>query len=815
MNSFLQEFKQSMRVLRQNPSFTITALTVITLGIATNTAIFSVVNTTLLRPLRAPDPDRVVAIVSTSQQGASSAASEIKFNLWRDQTNVLQDMSAYYYISLTLTGVDRPLQADAIHITRDYFRLFGLPVAQGRTFSAEEEQAGGDHVVVLSDAFWKRAFGADPKMVGKVISFGDGSYQVIGIMAKGVETETPEPPDVWLPFPIDVNSTNQVHYFFAAGRIKPGVTIEAANAQLQVTTEEFYRRYPKSLSTNRKDRFSAQPLGDVLVKDVRQSLLVLTAAVSLVLLIACANVANLLLARAAGRRREIAVRIALGASRARIVRQLLMESLSLSIVGGILGLGVGVLSIRAVLALNPIDIPRIGLKGANVTMDWRVVAFAILLTVVTALLFGLIPALQTARSDVQAGLKEGAGRAVSGFRQSRIRGALVVGEISLALLLLIGAALLIRTLVALRSVNPGFDGHNVFATRTPLEPKLVRAETANQIATDVFRRLSALPGVERAGYTRMLPLDGGFNSLPIVIAGRPLSGPAHGNTRWMIVSPEYFSVLKIPVLRGRSFTDADRLDAPLVAVINQAMARQFWPDGDPVGAELFIGKGLGPDFAEPARQVVGIVGDVLDNGLGAPPPPAVFVPGAQLSDRRTAGRAVTWVIRTRAYPGPLKAELQEQIRQATGQPVPPLRSMEEVAGKSMARQDFNLLLMGIFGGSALLLAALGIYGLMAYAAEQRANEMGIRMALGATQSDVRNLMTIEGMRFAAAGIVIGVLAAAGLSRYLESFLFGVKALDPLVFVVIPALLGLVSLAAVWIPAFRASRVDLLSALRNE
>lgn len=411
-------------------------------------------------------------------------------------------------------------------------------------------------------------------------------------MAGGVQTETPEPPDVWLPFPIDPNSNYQAHYFQALGRLKPGVTLDVANAQLQITTREFRRKFPNTLSTNRGGIFSVELMQDVLVKDVRSSLLILAGAVSLVLLIACANAASLMLVRATSRTREIAIRIAVGASRARIVRQLLTESVLLSVAGVVFGLTLGIAGIHALLALNTAHIPRIGVKGSNVTMDWRVLGFTVVVALLTGFLFGLIPALQASRTNLNSSLKESSGRTGAGFRQSKIRSLLVTGEMSLAILLLIGAALLIRTLIALHSVNPGFDSRNVVTTRTSLDPRLVKRPGVDQIVRDVFRRLSSLPGVESAGYTKLLPLESGFNSLPIVIVGRPLNGPSHGSSRWMVVSSSYFDVLRIPLLRGRSFTDADRLGSPGVAIINQSMARQFWPNGDPLNAQLSLERDL-------------------------------------------------------------------------------------------------------------------------------------------------------------------------------------------------------------------------------
>jgi len=804
MESLLQDLTHSLRIFRRSPGFTITAVAALALGIGAIAAIFSVVNSVLLKPLSAPEPDRVVVFLGTNKGGTSDFASDIKFNLWRRQTSVFQDVSGYHAGGFNLTGVDAPQRADAIFVTADYFRLFGLPVAQGRGFNADDERPGGVQVVILGNGFWKRVFGADPRIAGKTISLDHASYEVIGVMQDGIRVENGEPPDLWLPFPIDPNSNNQVHYFRAAGRLKPGVTLAMANAQLQLTTQEFRRIYPNALSTSRGDIFSVQPLRDFLVKDVRSSLLTLAGAVSFVLLIACANVATLLLVRAEGRRREIAIRVAVGASRGRLIRQLLTESLLLSAAGGVCGLAIGAAGIRLLLAMNAVDIPRLGLKGANVAIDWRVFAFTALMALATGILFGLIPALQVSRADP---------RSTGGLRQSMARGLLAVSEMSLAILLLIGAALLIRTLIALRSVNPGFDPGRVVTTRVTLDPKLARASGVNQIAEEMFRRLNALPEVENAALTGMVPLDGGFNSLTIIIIGRPLTGLAHGNSRWMTVSPGYFDVLRIPLVRGRLFTDADRLDAPPVALVSQAMARVFWPGGNPLNERLVIGRGLGQNFEEPVRQVVGIVGDVHEDALGSPPIPTVYVPLAQRPADRVAGMAA--IVRTRGASRAVDRAIQAELRQATGLPVPPLRSMREILVESTARQDFHMVLMSIFGGLALLLAAVGIYGLMAYSVEQRTREIGIRMALGARSSDVRNMVLFYGMRLALAGVAIGVAAALGLTRFLASFLFGVKALDPLVFVAVPILLSGVALFAVWLPALRASRVDPILALRHE
>jgi predicted permease len=817
-----QDLHFALRTLRKTPGFALAVIGTLALGIGMNTAIFSVVNTVLLKPVHAPEPDRVVTFIATNRRGStSSLASDIKFNLWREQANVFEEVSGYFLSPMDLTGIDQPKRAVAIYVTKDYFRLFGLPIAHGRGFTDEEVRPAGTklfekgHTVVLSDAFWKRAFGGDPKMVGKVISLGGDPYQVVGIMAAGVQTETAESPDVWVPLLIHPNSVRQVHYFQALGRLKPGVTFDQANAQLRLTTQEFWRKYPNSLSTSRGDTFSVQPMQDVLVGDVRASLLILACAVGVVLLIACANVANLLLVKAAGRRREIAMRVAMGAARGRIIRQLLTESILLAMGGTALGLALGVAGISALLALNPVDLPRIGTNGSNLILDWRVFVFTILAGLTTGLVFGLIPALQASRTDLNSNLKESSGRTGSGFHQNRTRSLLVIGEMSMALVLLIGAALLIRTLIALRSVDPGFEGHNVVTTRTTLDPRFTRAAGVNQLVQNALGRLNALPGVESAGLTGLLPLSGPFSSLPVIVIGRPLDGPSHGNSSYGQVSVGYFNTLKIPLLRGRSFTDADRLESPQVAIINQAMARQFWPDGDPLNSQIQIARGLGPGLEESVRQVVGIVGDVHDDALNRNTLPAVFVSVAQRPDARTVGSSVAWVIRVRAGSPSLNSAIQNELREATGLPVPPLRSMEEIVAKSTARQNLNMLLMNIFGGSALLLAAIGIYGLIAYSVQQRTQEIGIRMALGAQPGALRNMVLRQGMRLALIGVAIGIGAALGLSRLLASLLFGVQPRDPLVFIAVPILLTAVALVACYLPARRATRINPLEALRWE
>lgn len=494
---------------------------------------------------------------------------------------------------------------------------------------------------------------------------------------------------------------------------------------------------------------------------------------------------------------------------------MLTESVLLSLVGGIFGLITGIITIHAILNLNAARIPRIGVNGTNVVLDWRVLLLTLALSLLTSILFGLFPAIKASTTDLNSHLREASGCSGTGLSGKKTRSWLVVSEMSLALLLLIGAALLIRTFIALRSVNPGFQSQNVLTTQTLLDPRVAGKTGVNEVVDDVVRRISAIPGVRSVGYTHLLPLSGDFNSLPIIIVGRPLSGLAHGAARRMVISPSYFDVLNIPLVRGRFLTESDRLDTPLVAIVNQTMARQLWQGGDPIGEQLVIGKGLGPNFEEGPRQIVGIVGDVLDNGLGEPSQPSVYVPGAQLSDARTTGKYVYWVISTRAQSNALGTSISRELQQATGEPVSPALAMDEVKDKSTAPQELNMILMSIFGGSALLLASIGIYGLLAYTVQQRTQEIGIRMALGARANDVRNMVLSQGMRLTCVGIAIGIIAAIGLTRFLPGFLFGVKALDPFAFVLVPVMLAMIALIAIWVPAERASRVEPTTALRHE
>ena len=825
MDDFIRDLKHSVRMFLQSPGFTITAVAALTLGIGANTAIFSVVDAVLLKPVPFPDPPGLVMLMNTSAQGSGPGASPTKFNLWRRQTSVLQNVSAYRFDSMNLTAGDNPEQIAAGRVSVDFFRLFGAPIVDGRTFSSDEDRPGGGNVVVLSHGFWQRRFGGDRELVGRTISLDGNPYVVLGIVGPQFDVESlqpgPSPPDVWVPFQIDPNSTNQGHFFGVAGRLKPGVTLATANAQMKLAADEFRRLYPIGLGPP-QNSFGVDVLQNVVVRDVRSSLLVLVGAVTFVLLIACANVANLLLVRATVRKREIAVRVAIGAGRQRIVRQLLTESLLLSLVAGVLGLVLGIVGIRLLLAVNPGNIPRIGPAGAGVTFDWRVVAFTIGLSVMTGVLFGLFPALQTSRSDLNSSLKESASRSGSGFRQNKARSLLVVSEVALALVLLVGAALLIRTFMALRRVDPGFDARQVLTMRMSLSgSRFEKSAPVARLVRDGVERISAVPGVVSAGATCCVPLEGGYG-LPFIIVGRPLppQGPAHGGAGWLNVSPAYFDVFKIPLIRGRTFTDRDDGAAPGVVIINQALARQMWPKQDPLSDRLHIGKGVGPEFDEPPRQIIGIVGDTRDGGLNRDPRPVMYIPLAQVPDGINALNVkitpLAWIMRTRGEPYAVRSVVQESLRVASGGlPVARIRSMEEIVVRSTARSDFNMLLLTVFGGVALLLAAIGIYGLMAYSVEQRTQEIGIRRALGAGSSQVRNMVVFEGMRLSLAGVIIGVASAFGVTRVIASLLFGVTARDPVVFTMVPLALSGVALAAVWLPARHATRIDPIIALRYE
>ncbi len=542
---------------------------------------------------------------------------------------MFQDVAAYDLggPGVNLTGGDRPEQLKGIRLSGDFFRLFGARVIAGRTFSAEEDRPGGPPSVVLSSGLWRRRFGSDPNLVGKSIDLGGEPHTVVGILDP---TFTSDPPaDIYLPLKADPNSTDQAHYLRAAARLKPGVTLQQAKAAMNLAAEQFKQKFRDQLGP--QEGFTAEPLRDTVVGDVRKALLVLLGAVSFVLLIACANVANLLLARATIRKREIAIRAAIGAGRGRIIRQLLTESVLLSLVAGLLGLGLGYFGVRGLLSLNPGDVPRVGEHGSAVALDWRVLAFTLGVSVITGILFGLIPAFNASRTDLNLTLKESGLRSGSGVRQNKARAILVFTEMVLALVLLVGAALLIRTFSVLRNVDPGFDAHNVLTMEMSLTgTRFNKTAGVNQLVRETQRRMESLPRVTALASTCCLPLQGGFG-LPFVIEGRPLTeGPAHGGASWRTVSPRYFDVFKIPLIRGRMFTDRDDGSAPGVVLINEGLAKQFWPNSDPVGQRITIGKGVGPEFEEPPREIIGIVGDVRNQGLDNKPDPIMYIPVAQV-----------------------------------------------------------------------------------------------------------------------------------------------------------------------------------------
>jgi predicted permease len=826
MSSLLSDLRHSFRVLTANPGFTFVAVAALALGMGANTAIFSVVNTVLLAPLPFPHSDRIMRIERGFKGNADGGGSVSipKFMAWKKANQTFQAMALYDFSGpgINLGSGDRPQQVKGIHVSAEYFQVFGVAPVSGRSFLPQEDLPNGPKAVVLSDALWRSRFGSDPSLVGKPILLGGDPYTVVGILPASFHSDPPA--DIFIPMQADPNSTNQGHYLLAAGRLKSGVTLDAAQANMVIAGSQFRAANPKWMDVT--ETVKVLPLRDALVGDVRLALLILVGAVAFVLLIACANVANLLLARAAGRQREIAIRTAVGASRSDLIRQLLTESILLSTIGGILGLVIGTWSVPVLLAVSPGNLPRVNAEDHVVSaisaLDWHVLVFTFGIALLTGILFGLLPALRISKLDVNSVLKEAGGRSGSGLRHNRVRSVLVAAEMALAVILVAGAALMIRTFVGLRSVQPGFDPHNVITMQTALTGgRYDNTAKASAMLRQVADRLEALPGVRSASATVMLPLEGGLD-LPFNIEGvPPAKGDMYnGDEQWRFITPHYFTSLRVPLLRGRYFDQRDAANSTRVIIINEAFAKKYWPKGDPLGQRITVGKGLGPEFEDPTRQIAGIVGNIRERGLTETDDAVMYIPETQASDGLTklANSIIplSWIVQTAGDPASMSATIQRELQAVDNRlSASKIRTMDQVISDSTSRQNFNMLLLTIFAGLALLLAAIGIYGLMSYTVEQRTQEIGIRMALGAGRGDMLKLVIRQGMLLSGIGVIVGLAASFGLNRLLANLLFGVKSTDPITYAAVSVILISVALLASYIPARRATKIDPLIALRYE
>ncbi len=708
METLRKDIKHAWRMFRESKLFTATAIAALTLGIGVNIAIFSVVNAVLLKPVPFPEPDTLVQLLNANNGVAGGpASSPAKYMHWRAQTDVLEHVAAGRNVEMNLEQGDMPEAIRVAQTSAEYYGAYRPPLVMGRWFTADEDQPNAGYTVVLSHNFWTQRLASDPNVLGKSVTLSGNPYTIVGVVGREFDVRDIGPaPEVWVPFQLDPNTTDQGHFFATVGRLKPGVSLEQAQARLMASAAVYRDRYTVAALPETAG-FSAITLQESLVRQARPTLLVALGAVGFVLLIACANVANLLLVRATGRRRELAVRVALGAGRWRIMRQLLTESMMLSLAGGALGLLAGYAGMRWLLTVNTAGLPRLGQAGSLLGMDWRVVVFTVVLSILTGILFGLIPALVASRADLNAVIKDSSSRSGSGFRQNKTRSALVLVEVSLAVVLLVGASLLIRTSLALNTVDPGYTTDNVVVMRTSLAgPRFQTSAAVDQTARLALERVRQIPGVAAASMTCCVPLQGGYG-LPFNIIGRTNEGPFTGGGGIHIAVPGYFDAFEIPVIRGRAFNESDTGAGPPVVLINQALANQFWPDGDPLADQLWVGGGVPiiKELAgEPVRQIVGIVGDVRAGSIAQEPGPMMYLPFAQMPDAMSgflnAAGPMSWVVRTTVEPGTVLGQIQEVIRETTGVPVTNVQNMDDIVSVNTSRQRLNMLLMTIFGGAA-------------------------------------------------------------------------------------------------------------------
>ncbi|MFP5265264.1 MAG: ABC transporter permease [Blastocatellia bacterium] len=801
MENFIQDLRYGVRVLLKSPGFTAVAVIALALGIGANTAVFSVVNAVLLKPLPYKDSDRLVLMTGASLETGQlrGSVSPPDFLDYREQNTTLERLAAVAGASFSLTGGAEPERVQSARVSEGFFEALGVDPAYGRTFTSEEEQAGRDQVVILGNGLWRRRFGADPNVLGQAITLNDKSYLVVGVMPEGFQY--PRDAELWVPFAFKTPQTSvrRFHYLRPVGRLKQGVSLQQAQADLTSIARRLAEQYPDS---NRDYGAGIVSMTERVVGDMRQPLWVLSGAVGFVLLIACANVANLLLARASARQKEIAVRSALGASRGRVARQLLTESMLLSAFGGALGLLVAWWGVKGLVALSSDNIPRV----KEVGIDGRVLGFTALVSLVTGIAFGLIPAIQASRADLNETLKEGARSAATALGQW-VRRALVVFEVAIALFVLVGAGLMIKSFMRLSEVDPGFEPGNVLTMQVALtQGKYPDAIQRVNFFRQLIHRLEALPGVRAAGTISQLPMSGQNNDTRFFIEGKPddRNNPTYANSR--VASPDYFRALGIPLLKGRYFSEADSETTPKVVIISESFAREFFPGEDPIGQHIAIDNG-----DEWKGEIIGVVGNIRHNGLAVEPWREMYVNQYQAPIGET-----NLVVSAGSDPAALTSAIKGEV-QAMDKDVPlyAVRSMERLVSESVAQPRFRTLLLTIFAAVALVLAAVGIYGVMSYYVTQRTREIGIRMALGASSKDVLRLVVGQGMALAVSGVAVGLAGAFLLTRLMASLLYQVSAGDPATFAVISITLTAVALLASYIPARRATKVDPMVALRYE
>ena len=816
MQTLIQDLRYGARMLLKKLGFTLIAVITLALGIGANTAIFSVINAVLLRPLPYAEPERLVAIWESNTQRPDSRNSIAYPNFfdWRAQSQSFERMASYHTNNMALTGVTTPVNLRGAVVSPDLFAVLGVKPRLGRWFVPEEEKPG-IRAAIINHSLWQRQFGGDPNIIGRALTLDGKPFNVVGVMPAGfqfpIEAETVE---IWVTSSIDGEKTDPKeqaqneqrgsHFLQAVGRLKPNIKIEQAQAEMSLIAGKLEQQYP---DTNTRHGSRLIPFHDDLVRDYSEALWLILGAVGCVLLIACANVANLLLARATARYKEIAVRAALGADRWRVIRQLLTESLLLSLGGGLLGLLLAWWGTEALIRLIPEDVPRL----AEIDLDRWVFGFTLLISVVTGVVFGLAPALQASKIELTEAMKEGSRGAGSGAGRARLRNALVVVEIAIALVVLIGAGLLLQTFHKLQQVDLGFDtSHTLTASVELPDARYPKPEQATAFYQTLLERVKDLPGVENASAITPLPLGGSTFVISFEVEGRNIPKGQLPSSHFRAITPDYFNVMRIPQISGRAFTNHDDEKSPGVVIINESFAKRHFPNENPIGKHLKPGISVTNETVW--REIVGAVKDVKHNqSLSRDYEPEYYMPHAQIP----LG-SMSLVLRATNDPRSLAGAVQREVHALDKDiPVYRIKTLDQYLGVAVAKPKFNALLLALFAGLALLLTAIGLYGVMAYSVIQRTQEIGIRIALGAQAGNVLQMVLRQGLKLTALGLALGLAAAYALTRYMQSLLFGVKPTDLVTFVAIALLLIVVAVAACWIPARRATKVDPMVALRRE